>query len=196
MQKIIIVVFGLLLIGGGVWWLMAQDESVGSIAENDDEGVMCTMDALMCPDGSYVGRTGPDCQFVCPNLPEVPADIQAHIDSKADLITVVTPVPLGIAQSPLVITGEARGYWFFEASFPIVVTDWNGLIVGEGYATAGTDWMTEDFVPYTASVEFENPYNDGDPDFMKNGTLILQKDNPSGLPEHDDALELPIRFAP
>ncbi len=25
------------------------------------------MDALECPDGSYVGRTGPDCQFVCPN---------------------------------------------------------------------------------------------------------------------------------
>jgi hypothetical protein len=29
--------------------------------------VACTMDAMQCPDGSYVGRTGPDCQFVCPN---------------------------------------------------------------------------------------------------------------------------------
>lgn len=28
----------------------------------------CTMDALMCPDGSYVGRSGPKCAFaVCPN---------------------------------------------------------------------------------------------------------------------------------
>ncbi len=27
---------------------------------------MCTMDAMMCPDGSYVGRTGPNCEFVCP----------------------------------------------------------------------------------------------------------------------------------
>jgi hypothetical protein len=24
------------------------------------------MDAKMCPDGSYVGRTGPKCEFVCP----------------------------------------------------------------------------------------------------------------------------------
>ena len=28
--------------------------------------VACTMDAMQCPDGSYVGRTGPNCEFVCP----------------------------------------------------------------------------------------------------------------------------------
>ncbi len=28
--------------------------------------IVCTMDAMRCPDGSYVGRTGPNCQFVCP----------------------------------------------------------------------------------------------------------------------------------
>lgn len=27
--------------------------------------VVCTADAKMCPDGSYVGRTGPYCEFVC-----------------------------------------------------------------------------------------------------------------------------------
>ena len=28
----------------------------------------CTMEAKMCPDGSYVGRTGPSCQFAdCPS---------------------------------------------------------------------------------------------------------------------------------
>lgn len=31
------------------------------------EPVACTMDAKMCPDGSYVGRTGPKCEFeACP----------------------------------------------------------------------------------------------------------------------------------
>ena len=28
--------------------------------------VACTQEAMQCPDGSYVGRTGPNCQFVCP----------------------------------------------------------------------------------------------------------------------------------
>jgi hypothetical protein len=31
------------------------------------EQVMCTMDAKQCPNGSWVGRTGPHCEFVCPN---------------------------------------------------------------------------------------------------------------------------------
>lgn len=29
--------------------------------------VACTMDAMQCQNGSYVGRTGPNCQFICPN---------------------------------------------------------------------------------------------------------------------------------
>jgi len=29
--------------------------------------VVCTADAMMCPDGTYVGRTGPKCEFVCQN---------------------------------------------------------------------------------------------------------------------------------
>ena len=31
------------------------------------EMTLCTQDAKLCPDGSYVGRTGPNCEFaVCP----------------------------------------------------------------------------------------------------------------------------------
>jgi hypothetical protein len=33
---------------------------------NLEKPVACTMDAKQCPDGSYVGRTGPKCEFVCP----------------------------------------------------------------------------------------------------------------------------------
>jgi len=29
-------------------------------------GSACTADARQCPDGSWVGRSGPNCQFVCP----------------------------------------------------------------------------------------------------------------------------------
>jgi hypothetical protein len=32
-----------------------------------EAGTMCTMDAKQCPDGSYVGRVPPSCQFApCP----------------------------------------------------------------------------------------------------------------------------------
>lgn len=37
----------------------------------DSEPVACTMDAKMCPDGSAVGRVGPDCEFAaCPGESE------------------------------------------------------------------------------------------------------------------------------
>jgi hypothetical protein len=31
--------------------------------------VMCIQDAKQCPDGSWVGRSGPNCEFKCPAPP-------------------------------------------------------------------------------------------------------------------------------
>ncbi len=44
------------------------DEAGISGTEGSAEtGVACPADAMMCPDGSWVGRTGPDCEFApCP----------------------------------------------------------------------------------------------------------------------------------
>lgn len=97
-------------------------------------------------------------------------------------------------ESPLVLEGEARGYWFFEGVFPVTLTNWDGLIIAEGYVEARDDWMTEAFVPFSSTLTFTSPYKEGDPDFMKRGNLILHKQNASGLPEHDDALELVVMF--
>lgn len=44
----------------------APDEPVSSDDMTDDF-VACTMDAMQCPDGSFVGRIAPDCRFAdCP----------------------------------------------------------------------------------------------------------------------------------
>jgi hypothetical protein len=32
----------------------------------NNQPIACTMDTKQCPDGSYVGRSGPNCEFVCP----------------------------------------------------------------------------------------------------------------------------------
>lgn len=151
--------------------------------------VMCTADAMQCPDGSYVGRTGPNCAFACPE--GVPASTD-----KSDVIVLDTPQPQAVISTPLTLSGKARGGWFFEASFPVTLTNWDGLIIAEGSASAVGDWMTNEFVPFTMNLPFINPYQAGDPDFMKRGTLILQKDNPSGEPQNDDALEITVWFAP
>lgn len=191
-------VLGVIYIRPAVAPVTVEEESDDQIVidqeASEDEGVMCTMEAKICPDGSAVGRSGPDCEFTaCPGR-EVASDVLDFIADKSDLIQVGTPEPGNSIASPLTIAGQARGTWFFEASFPVSLVDWNGLIIAEGFVTADNEWMTEEFVPFSGELEFTSPYTTEMDDFMKNGTLILQKANASGLPEHDDAVEIPVTF--
>ncbi len=118
----------------------------------------------------------------------LPAELVTHIVDHSDRIVLVSPAPLDTVSSPVTLTGKARGTWFFEASFPVSIVNWDGLVIGEGIATAEGDWMTEAFVPFTATISYT-----ADPNAYSNqGTLILRRDNPSGLPENDDALEIPV----
>ncbi|OGY44355.1 MAG: hypothetical protein A2731_00095 [Candidatus Buchananbacteria bacterium RIFCSPHIGHO2_01_FULL_39_8] len=106
---------------------------------------------------------------------------------KTDLIQVSNPRPNQTISSPLVITGQARGYWFFEASFPIKLLDENNNEIAIAIAQAQSDWMTENFVPFEATLEFVAEPN-------TSGWLVLEKDNPSGLPENADELRMPVIF--
>lgn len=106
---------------------------------------------------------------------------------KTDLIRLTSPLPGEKVKSPIKLSGEARGYWFFEASAPVEIVDANGNSLGAHYITAQGEWMTEDFVPFEGELEFNNPG-------QGTGKLILRKDNPSDLPENDDDLTIPIKF--
>lgn len=103
------------------------------------------------------------------------------------MIKVAEPKAGQFITSPLLIKGQARGTWFFEASFPIVLTDAQGEEITTVVATAQTDWMTEDFVDFEAELTFTKPEG-------LSGFLIFKKDNPSGLPENDDSISLPVFF--
>jgi Immunoglobulin-like domain of bacterial spore germination len=108
----------------------------------------------------------------------------------SDLIVVTSPKSGAIiGTSSLTVTGKARGSFYFEASFPVYLTDWDGRIIAQGQAHAQGDWMTSDFVPFTATLTYTVPAGSN-----KRGTLILHNDNPSGDPARDKALELPIVF--
>lgn len=107
---------------------------------------------------------------------------------KIDLIRIDFPRPNQTISSPVTVRGEARGFWFFEADFPVVLTDQDGHIIAEGVAQAQSDWMTEEFVPFEVVLEYTQDVSNN------KGVLILRKDNPSSLPEHDDALEVPVLF--
>lgn len=108
----------------------------------------------------------------------------------SDLIQLDSPRPNDKVNSPLLVHGRARGNWFFEASFPVSLVDWDGRIIAEGIAQAQSDWMTEEFVPFTLTLNYKLDENI----YSHRGALILQKDNPSGLPSNDNALEIPLQI--
>ena len=92
-----------------------------------------------------------------------------------------------LIQSPLTVTGKARGTWYFEASFPIELRDGNDVLLAQTPAQAQGDWMTINSVPFSATLTFTTPTT-------TQGTLILRKDNPSGEPQDDDQLVIPVTF--
>jgi hypothetical protein len=107
---------------------------------------------------------------------------------ETSLVRVTAPARNAMVRSPLAVTGEARGNWYFEASFPLRVIDANGRQLGVSYAQAEGEWMTTNFVPFRGAISFSNPST-------ATGFLVLEKDNPSGLPENAAEVRVPIRFA-
>jgi hypothetical protein len=58
-KKILIAIFGVILLAGAVY--LVFEAIIGN------KQVACTEEAKLCPDGSAVGRTGPNCEFApCP----------------------------------------------------------------------------------------------------------------------------------
>jgi hypothetical protein len=103
-------------------------------------------------------------------------------------VVVEEPVPGATVASPLTVTGRARGTWFFEGDFPILLEDASGNTVAAGFVVAQGEWMTTEFVPFQGSLEFTHA-NAGQP-----GWLVFKKDNPSDRRELDDATSIPVFF--
>lgn len=161
MKNLIIPILVLaVLAGAGVWiWQNYFNES-------EPEQVFCTQDAKLCPDGSYVGRVGPNCEFAqCPsgptaetrkiNLfyynPELDEDESGNIScSRNGLVAVERQIP--ITQTPiqdaikLLLSGnmtskeEEQGV---ETEYPLPGFSLKGASLKDGVLT----------------LEFEDPQN-------------------------------------
>jgi len=104
----------------------------------------------------------------------------------SDKALVLNPKQNDIITSPLKIQGAVVGNWFFEGSLPVKLVDENNNVIAFGHATAETDWMTEKPVNFSASLDFTTN--------ATSGALIISRDNPSGLPQNDGFIKVPIIF--
>ncbi len=105
-----------------------------------------------------------------------------------DMVELTSPAANATVTSPLTLSGRARGPWYFEASFPVDIRDASDTVIAQHYAEAQGDWMTTDWVPFTSTVTFPaQPAGSV-------GFIVLKKDNPSGLPEYDASVVVPVQF--
>jgi hypothetical protein len=177
--KATIIIIGLLLIVSGLWLSFGEKKIEPVEVTNFEECVKA---------GNPIMESYPQ---QCSHNGQTFVEHIGNELEKIDLIRLSSPRPNDTIKSPLKIVGEARGNWFFEASFPIALTDWDGRIIAQSFIMTSDEWMTTDFVKFEGELIFDF---DKANFYSNRGTLILQKDNPSGLPEYDDALEIPVFF--
>jgi len=108
-----------------------------------------------------------------------------YVNSSADNIVVELPFPGAVTGKEFKVIGQARGPWFFEADFPVEVLDKDGNSLALAIATAEGEWMTTEFVPFSADITVPESY-------IGPATLVLYKDNPSDMRELDASMSFPF----
>lgn len=87
--SLIFLVIGIAIIA---FFIITKPTSTPTSAPTPDQ-VFCTQEAKLCPDGSYVSRTGPQCQFsACPTNTVTPT-------------TTITPTPTPTTTTPKTTSG-------------------------------------------------------------------------------------------
>lgn len=90
--------------------------------------------------------------------------------------------------SPLKITGKVPAGWMFEGVFPIKLVDSNKKLIVQAQAkeTLPGSWQAGGPVNFTATLVFKASSG--------SGTLILENDNPNGIPANSKTFEIPVKF--
>ncbi len=102
-----------------------------------------------------------------------------------NLFKLTSPTSGSTVTSPLTLSGEARGTWFFEGSFPVRLEDVNGNVVTSTIATSSEEWMTEEFIPFLAYLDFSVTTD-------TQAIIVFQKDNPSDIRANDREVRVPV----
>ena len=180
-KTVLIGIVALLVVGFGAWFVTQQQPAPTSIKSE----VRSFEDCVAA--GNPIMESYPrQCRTKDGRLyAEEIAVAPTYTKATADSIVVDLPYPGAVTGKEFAVVGQARGTWYFEASFPVVLIDASGKIIATGIAQAEGDWMTENFVPFKATIK-------APASFIGPATLVLRKDNPSGLPENDASISFPI----
>jgi hypothetical protein len=110
-------------------------------------------------------------------------------------IKISTPRSGQLVASPLSVSGQARGSWFFEASAPVYLEDASGKKIAQGTIHATGDWMTTNFVPFTGTLTWSASSTATSTGNLLKGSVIFMNDNPSGDPSLQKTVSVPVVYS-
>ena len=118
----------------------------------------------------------------------IPSSVAPSPTSNPELPIVSTPSANMKVVSPLKVTGTVPAGWMFEGVFPIKLVDANQKLIVQGQAkeTVPGSWQSGNPVDFTATLTFKTS--------SASGFLILQNDNPSGIPGNAKSFQVPVVF--
>lgn len=114
---------------------------------NNNGPVACTEEAMLCSDGSYVSRTGPNCEFAqCPEVNSLLSEAEARV------IAEKTCIKGGEALSAGTYNPNSKTWWF-NANLNATREGCNpACVVSEETKTAEINWRcTGAIIPPTAN---------------------------------------------
>lgn len=103
-------------------------------------------------------------------------------------VSLSSPESMQVVSSPIQVTGQAPGTWFFEGQIQAVLVDQNDNELGSISIQTKENWMTESAVNFSGQLPFTPPSTGS------SGELIIRKENPSGLPENEREVRMTVRF--
>ena len=100
---------------------------------------------------------------------------------------IYSPLKNSSISNPIAIIGKIPGDWSFEASFPIKLLNQNSQQIASTQGHLLGEWTTTSLVPFSAEITFSGSYSGL-------ASIVLQKDNPSGLANNDDSITIQVYF--
>lgn len=156
---------------------------------NDLNNKVSSLNARVDSLNKQVSVLGTQLNKTCLNQANSACAPYSYTSVKGVSILVFTPQRNQKVSSPVPVVGEVPGNWSYEAQFPLQLKNNQGTVIAQTTAHVLGDWMSAQPVPFSAQLTYSSTQPPSG-----SGSLVLLKDNPSGLAKNSDSLTIPISF--
>ncbi len=120
--------------------------------------------------------------------PYSPAPLVTATPNPKSEVVITSPLANSIVKSPLIVRGTVPAGWMFEGSLPIKLLDDNKNLIVQGIAQEKVpgSWQSGDPIDFESEIKFTTT--------ARSGFLVIEKDNPSGLPENAKSFSFEVLF--